>query len=83
MRHENRFGDTSPALLAGIEEIAGEIAARAVEIEEARRVPLDLIDQLYRCLPRAGWTARKTGLDAVPKFATSFPPAIRTARERE
>ena len=46
MRHQDQFRDMSPAVLSGIKEIAGEITARAAEIEEARRVPLDLVNKL-------------------------------------
>lgn len=46
MRHQDQFRDMGPAMFAGIEEIAGEITARAAEIEEGRRVPLDLVNKL-------------------------------------
>ncbi|HWL18454.1 MAG TPA: acyl-CoA dehydrogenase family protein, partial [Bradyrhizobium sp.] len=46
MRHQDQFRDMSPAVLSDIKEIAGEITARAAEIEEARRVPLDLVNKL-------------------------------------
>jgi alkylation response protein AidB-like acyl-CoA dehydrogenase len=46
MRHQDEFRDASPAMLAGIEKIAAEIAARAAEIEDARSVPRDLVNKL-------------------------------------
>jgi indole-3-acetate monooxygenase len=46
MRHPDQFRDKGPAMFAGIKAIAGEITARAAEIEEGRRVPLDLVNKL-------------------------------------
>src|SRR5262249_38144631 len=38
--------DSDEAALAAIEDMASEIPARAAEIEEARRLPLDLVNKL-------------------------------------
>ena len=38
--------NTNENLLAGIQELASEITARAAEVEAVRRVPLDLVDRL-------------------------------------
>jgi len=53
MRAQNQFRDysliardNSKTILAGIRELAPEIAARAAEFEAERRIPPDLVERL-------------------------------------
>jgi indole-3-acetate monooxygenase len=54
MRHQDQLRDVRPlpardirpAMLAAIRDMEGEITARAAEIEEARRIPSDLVSKL-------------------------------------
>src|SRR5215813_11778982 len=54
MRHQDQLRDVRPlstrnaslAVLAAIRDMAGEITARAADIEEARRIPSDLVNKL-------------------------------------
>ena len=41
-----RAADAGPQLLAKVRELAPALAARAGELEEARRIPLDIVEQL-------------------------------------
>ena len=46
LRDTSSSRDSDQAALAAIEDMASEISARATEIEEARRLPLDLVNKL-------------------------------------
>src|SRR3954469_25157337 len=48
LRHPRSFTtpNTNEKLLAGIQELAPEIKARAAEFEAVRRIPSDLVDRL-------------------------------------
>ena len=46
LRDTSSSRDSDQAALAAIEDMANEIPARAAEIEEARRIPLDLVNKL-------------------------------------
>ena len=55
---------TAADVLAAVEQLAPTIAGRAAEIEEARRLPADLLDELSgRRLP-ADWPRRATAASA-------------------